>query len=136
MDRPETKLWQRLTTIHISQDLLYSCAEGGVSQSHFEAEHCIQEVVCVPDICCDETMTLQKQTVLCGAPLLPLVHTEGLEQPTTRARSIFMQEDLAEQESTPWQHGDSACVCRYVNNSCLALSSCSAHQTKHAQVLV
>lgn len=41
-----------------------------------------------------ETMALQKQTVFCGAPLFPVAHAEGLEQPTTRTPSVFIQEDL------------------------------------------
>lgn len=46
------------------------------------------------DMCRYETMALQKQTVFCGAPLFPLAHAEGLEQPTTRTPSVFIQEDL------------------------------------------
>lgn len=60
------------------------------------------------DLCCDETMAPQKQTVFCRASLFPLAHTEGLEQPTTRTPSVFIQEDLTQQESTAWQHGASA----------------------------
>ena len=60
------------------------------------------------DVCRYETMALQKQTVFCCAPLSPLAHAEGLEQPTTRPPSVFIQEDLAQQEATAWQHGASA----------------------------
>lgn len=60
------------------------------------------------DVCRYETVALQKQTVLCRAPLSPLAHAEGLEQPTTRAASVFIQEDLTQQESAAWRHGASA----------------------------
>lgn len=46
------------------------------------------------DMCRYETMALQKQTVFRGAPLFPLAHAEGLEQPTTWTPSVFIQEDL------------------------------------------
>lgn len=57
------------------------------------------------DMCCYETMALQKQTVFCGTPLFPFAHAKGLEQPTTRAPSLFIQEDLTEQDSTAWHNG-------------------------------
>ena len=57
------------------------------------------------DMCRYETMALQKQTVFCGAPLFPLTHAKGLEQPTTRAPSLFIQEDLTEQDPTAWHNG-------------------------------
>jgi len=60
------------------------------------------------DMCRYEAVALQKQTVFGGAPLFPLAHAEGLEQPTTRALSVFIQENLTQQEPAAWQHGASA----------------------------
>lgn len=86
----------------------YKTLQGGLHSvvrflSLFDAEHGIQEVVCVSDMCGDEAVALQKQTVLAGAPLPPGAHAEGLQQPAARPASVFIQEDLAEQESTSWQ---------------------------------
>lgn len=61
----------------------------------FDAQHGIQEVVCMSDMRCDETMALQKQAIFSCAPLFPLAHAKGLQQPTTGAPSVFIQEDLA-----------------------------------------
>lgn len=68
------------------------------------------------DMSCYKTVALQKQTVFCRASLFPLAHAEGLEQPATRAPSVFIQEDLTQQESTAWEHGASVCRCTTLEN--------------------
>lgn len=78
--------------------------------SHFDAKHSIQEVVCISDVFCDKTMTVQQQAVLLSTPLLPFAHAEGLEQPTSWTSSVFIQENLTYQKSAAWQQGASVLV--------------------------
>lgn len=49
----------------------------------------------------DETVALQKEAVLCGAPLPALAHAQGLEQPAPGPSSVSVQEDLTDQEAAP-----------------------------------
>lgn len=70
----------------------YKCLQ--MSMSHFEAEHSIQQVVCISDVRLYETVALQQLLVFCGTPLFPRAHAEGLKQPATGAPSVFIQEDL------------------------------------------
>lgn len=59
-------------------------------------------------MCRYETVALQKLTVFCCTPLFPLAHAEGLEEPAARAPSVFVQEDLTQQESAAWHNGEGA----------------------------
>lgn len=76
--------------------------------SGFNAEHSIQQVACVPNMCRYEPVALQKASVFWGAPLFAPAHAEGLEQPTTGTSSVFIKEDLTEQESTAWDNSVNA----------------------------
>lgn len=72
------------------------------TSSRFDAEHGVQEVVGASDVSRDEAVTLQKDAVLRRRSLFPFAHAQSLQQPTARTASVFIQEDLAQQESTAW----------------------------------
>lgn len=59
----------------------------------------------MPNMSWYEPMALQKVTVFWGAPLFARAHAKGLEQPTTWTSSVFIKEDLTEEESTAWDNG-------------------------------
>lgn len=62
------------------------------------------------DVCRCEAVALQKHGVLRRAPLPALAHAEGVQQAAPRAASVFIQEDLTEQEPATCQPGGRKCM--------------------------
>lgn len=62
----------------------------------------------MPNMSWYEPVALQKVTIFWGAPLFAWAHAKGLEQPTTWTSSVFIKEDLTEEESTAWNNSVSS----------------------------